>query len=414
MSSRLLFGELFFALRGAGISVALTEWMALMKALAVGAVGPDFTAFYQVTRALLVKSESQFDLFDQVFTAVFGDGKLLPTKLSDELMEWLDSPFARRELTPEELAALEQLPLDKLRELFEQRMREQDERHDGGTRWIGTGGASPFGNGGQHPSGMRVGGGGQHTAIQIATARRFRDYRNDRVLDTRAVAVALKRLRRLSRTDGPLELDVPESVDKTSRNAGELDLAFRPPRTNEARVILLMDSGGSMDPHTRTVEALFSAASALHHWKSFEAYTFHNCPYHAVYSSIWGREGIATAELLENRKRQTFLILVGDATMAPSELTSKYGAIDYYDQSETPGIVWLHRLRSHFPRSVWLNPLRREWWKGWTCQVIGQVYPMFPLTLGGLDDAIEVLLRRNEPVVPELDPRLMRFDLSFS
>jgi uncharacterized protein len=416
MSSRLLFGELFFALRTAGIPVALTEWMALMKALSSGAVTPELVAFYQVSRAVLVKSEMQFDTFDQVFTAVFGGGKMLPTQLTEELTQWLDTPLEQLlRLSPEEVEALERLPLERLRELFEQRMREQTEPHDGGRRWVGTAGTSPFGQGGQNPGGLRVGGGGsEHLAIQIASERRFRDYRNDRVLDTRAVAVALKKLRRLSRTDGPLELDVPDTVDQTSRNAGELDLVFRPPRSNEARVLLLMDVGGSMEPHTRLVEALFSAASALNHWKSFEALTFHNCPYHTLYSSIWGRQGKPTAEVLANLPPRTFLILVGDATMAPSELTSRNGAIDYYDQSDTPGVVWLHRLRSRFPRAVWLNPLRREWWQGWTCQVIAQLFPMFPLTLGGLEDAIDVLLRRSDPHVPDLDPRLLKFDLRFS
>jgi hypothetical protein len=411
-----LFGELFFALRDAGIPVALTEWMALMQALASGSVPPEMTAFYQVSRALLVKHEAQFDTFDQVFAAVFGEGKLLPTQLQEQLLDWLEMPLERLlRLSPEELEALERLPLDKLRELFEQRLQEQTERHDGGNRWIGTGGLSPFGHGGQNPAGLRVGGsGGEHTAIQIATQRRFRDYRSDRVLDTRGVAVALKKLRRLSRTDGPLELDVPESVDQTSRNAGELDLVFRPPRTNEARVLLLMDVGGSMEPYTRVVESLFSAASALHHWKSFEAFTFHNCPYGTLYSSIWGRRGTPTSEVLQTRPRRTFLILVGDATMAPSELTSRFGAIEYSDQSETPGVVWLHRLRSHFPRAVWLNPLRREWWQGWTCQVIERLFPMFSLTLGGLEDAIDVLLRRRDEPVPDLDPRLLKYDLRFS
>jgi uncharacterized protein len=412
MSGRLPFVELFLALRSGGVKVSLGEWMGLLEALAKDSVPPSLTDFYHVSRALLVKSEMQFDTFDQVFSAVFGEGDMRSLQgVKQELLEWLEQPIALRELSAEELEALEELPLERLRELLEQRLREQTERHDGGNRWIGTGGTSPFGHGGVNPAGIRIGGAGAGgRAVQIAAERRFRDLRSDRVLDTRAVAVALRRLRRLSRTDGDPELDVDESIDRTSRAAGELELAFRPPRRNEARVLLLMDTGGSMEPYTRLVETLFSAASHLHHWKKLEAFTFHNCPYQTLYSSIWGREGTPTAEILSERPKSTHLILVGDATMAPSELTARGGALDSWQRNDTPGIVWLHRLRTRFPRAVWLNPTRPEWWRGWTCQVIGQLFPMFPLSLAGLDEAVDFLLKRTVPPVPELDAQMLRFD----
>ncbi len=390
----LLFGDLFFALREAGLPVSISEWMTLMEALARGGVRPELGDLYRVGRALLVKSEAHFDQWDRVFTAVFADGEM-PVSLAEELLSWLEEPVAPLGLSPEELAAMERLPLDELRELFEQRLREQDARHDGGNRWVGTGGRSPFGHGGANPAGVRVGGqGGQRSALQVATARRFRDYRHDRVLDTRAFAVALKKLRRLSRHEGRPELDVEESIDRTCRNAGELELVFRAPRQNQARVLLLMDVGGSMTPYTRLVETLFSAASHLDHWRKFEAYEFHNCVYDNLYPSMNRGEAVRTTDILAERPRETFLIFVGDAAMAPSELTQRWGAIDYFERNESPGIVWLHRLRSRFERSVWLNPTPEGWWSGWTVRAIGRLFPMFPLTVAGLDEAVDTLLRR--------------------
>ncbi len=402
------FGELFYGLREAGLKVGPSEWMALMRALDEGAVRPDLTDFYHVARALLIKHESDYDTWDQVFLAIFADGEL-PTPLCEELLDWLEDPLPLPDLSPEQLAALERLPLDRLRELFEERLEEQSERHDGGSRWIGTGGTSPFGQGGRNPAGVRVGGGGGgRSAIQVASKRRFKDYRADRVLDTRDIAVALRKLRRLSRQGGRPELDVEESIDATSRNAGELELVFRPPRRNEAKVLLLLDVGGSMDPWAHLAERLLSAASAQNHWRRFEALCFHNCPYEQLWSSAWSGEGTATSAVLEDRDPETFVIYVGDASMAPSELTSRYGAIDYFHRNETPGAVWLHRLRTRFPRSVWLNPMPDRWWRGYSVELIGRLFPMFPLSLQGLGEAIDHLVRGRPAPVPELDPRLVR------
>ena len=402
------FAELLLGLRGAGLPVGLTEWMTLMGALKARVIKPELTDFYRVARAILIKSEIQFDLYDQVFAAVFGDAEM-PTALADELMSWLDNPKALPELSAEQLAAIEQLPLDKLRELFEQRLREQDERHDGGNRWVGTGGTSPFGHSGYHPGGIRVGGSGRHrSASQIASERRFQDYRSDRVIDVRQMAVALKKLRRLSRSEGQPELDLDATIDATCKNAGELELILQPPRKNQARVLLLMDVGGSMDPHARLVERLFSAANGLGHWRQFGAYTFHNCVYETLYESMWAQEGVSTEEVMRTLDPDTFLIVVGDASMAPTELVSPYGAIDYWHRNETPGIVWLHRLRRRFNRAVWLNPLPESWWRGYTIELVSQLFPMMPLTLEGLDEAIDHLLRGKPAPVGELDPSLIR------
>lgn len=403
----LLFGDLFFKLREAGIKVSLSEWMGLMQALYEKAIGPDLTDFYYVSRALLVKSEALFDVWDQVFTHVFGSGDM-PTALAEELLSWLEDPKPFPQLSEEELAAIDALPLEELRELFEQRLREQKERHDGGNRWIGTGGTSPFGHGGQNPAGVRVGGrGGGRSAIQIASARAFKAYRNDRVLDTRSIGVALRKLKRLSREDGKPELDVDASIDATCKNAGELDLVFRPPRRNQARVMLLMDVGGSMDPYVQLVEKLFSAASHLNHWKKFEAFSFHNCVYERLYGTEFGSDDVPTNDVLKDRPKKTFVIFVGDASMAPSELTSRFGAVDYYHRNDTPGIVWLHRFRTRYPRSVWINPMPRDWWNGWTTRLISQIFPMFPLTIQGIEDAVDALRKKKPTPVPDLDPRIL-------
>ncbi len=405
----MLFGRLFFGLRGAGIKVSPTEWMTLIEALATGAMDLSLDALYSVGRALLVKHEAHFDTWDQVFAATFGEG-VMPVTLTDELMKWLETPLDRPGLSAEELAKLELLGLDELRKKFLERLEEQKERHDGGNRWIGTGGTSPFGNGGRNPAGIRVGGaGGGRQAVQVAEARRYRDYRNDRVLDTRQIAVALRKLRRLARKEGEPELDIDDTIDRTGKNAGELELAFIPPRENQARVMLAMDVGGSMTPYTRMVETLFSAASAQNHWKKLESFYFHNCPYSRLFTSMTSGDNIPTAEVLKTRPPETFMLLVGDASMAPSELISANGAIDWFERSETAGLVWLHRLRTTYTRSVWLNPMEPEHWRGYTCDVIGRLFPMFPLSLEGLGQAIDHLVRKTAPPPPPaLDPRLVR------
>ena len=379
-----------------------------MEALDKGVVRPDLVDFYRVARSLLVKHEANFDTYDQVFAAVFRDGAM-PSAISDELLSWLQDPRALPQLSAEELAALEHLPLDRLRELFEQRMREQDERHDGGSRWVGTGGTSPFGHGGRNPAGVRIGGpGGGRSAVQIAEERRFRDYRDDRVLDTRDMAVALKKLRRLGREDVLPELDVDASIEETCRQAGDLTLAFDVPRKNQARVLLLMDVGGSMDPHTHRVERLFSAANGLGHWRAFDALCFHNCPYESLWSSAWKGESKPTADVLTELPPETFLVMVGDASMAPSELLDRWGAVDYWHRNETPGLVWLHRLRSRFKRAVWLNPLPARWWSGYSTDLIRHLFPMYPLTVTGLEEAVDSLVKGRPDPVPELDSRWLR------
>ncbi len=407
----LLFGDFFYGLRRAGLKVGLSEWMTLLEALSQQAIGASLVDFYYVARAILVKTEANYDLYDQVFASIFG-GKQLPVAAVDHLLAWLDDA-EKNGFSVEALQKLEQQSLEQLRKMFEERLRQQKERHDGGSRWVGTGGTSPFGNAGANPAGVRVAGsGGGKSAIQIATAREYRPYRHDRLLDDRAVAVALKKLRKLSRRHADLDLDIDETIDLTSKNAGELELAWRPPRKNEARVILMMDTGGSMDPFAELVEQLFSAAHGLDHWRRFEAYAFHNCVYETLEPGRRGKDDeIATAELIHDRPSESHLIIVGDAYMAPSELLERWGAVNYGQQNPTPGLVWLHRLRQQFPHAVWLNPIPEAGWYGWTIKIINRIFPMYPLTVDGIDDAVSYLVKATPaPLAPlsELFPDLAR------
>ena len=298
-----------------------------------------------------------YDLFDQCFAHHFA-GAPRPKEFEKALNEWLANPIPAPELSPEEFARLEQYDLDTLTKMFEERLKEQNERHDGGNRWIGTGGTSPFGHGGAHPSGIRVGGGGGgRSAVQIAAKRRFKDYRKDLILDTRQIGMALRKLRRLGREGVANEVDIDETIHSTAKNAGDLELVLSPPRENKLKILLMMDVGGSMDPFSFLVSRLFSAAHQASHFREFNAFYFHNCVYEEVYRHAHLRDGMSTIELMRWLQPETRLILVGDAHMAPYELTSAYGAIDYWQQNEIAGLDWLNKLNHHVPKCVWLNPI---------------------------------------------------------
>ena len=391
-----MFIDFFFYLRRRGLKVSITEWMTLMEALAADLHHSSLIGFYHLCRAVCVKRESQFDLYDQCFSEHF-QGVEADVADIDKVLDWLRDPIMPRELTPEELAMLEALDLDELRRQFEERLAEQDERHDGGNRWIGTGGTSPFGHSGSHPTGVRVGGaGGNRSAMQVATERRFRNLRSDVTLDVRQIGVALKQLRRLARDGRPDELDLDETIDQTARNAGDIELVFQPQRKNTVKLLLLMDVGGSMTPYTRLCERLFSAAHAATHFKAFKPYYFHNCPYDSLYTDMHRYEGESTEQVLRDLDRQWFCVIVGDAAMSPYELTAPGGAVDYYQNNPVPGITWLHRIRDRFPRSVWLNPEPLRYWNITSTQLIRGVFDMFPLTLEGLESSISHL--RQVPV----------------
>ena len=386
-----MFVDFFYHLRGYGLKVTITEWLALIRALAIGYSRADLHVFYNLARCLMVKREADFDNYDRAFASFFM-GVENHFDISDELLEWLSKPELPRELTDEERAKLEALDLDELRERFKELLDEQKERHDGGNRWIGTGGTSPFGHGGEHPTGVRIGGsGGGRSAVQVATGRRFRNLRSDRILDTRQIGLALRRLRKLGKDEGPEELDIDETIDSSARNAGEIDLVFRPPKRNRIKLLLLIDVGGSMDPHTLLCERLFSAAHKANHFKKFEFKFFHNCVYENLYTDISRWKGAPTSRILKRLDHTWSVCLVGDAWMSPYELTHTGGAIDYYHSNQVTGLDWLRKFRDRCPNSIWLNPEPRRIWNAPTIHLIRQVYPMFELTIDGLTEGIDVL-----------------------
>ncbi|MHA1734362.1 MAG: vWA domain-containing protein [Promethearchaeota archaeon] len=392
----MLFIDYYYLLRDLKVPVSLTEFLTLCEALDRGHIH-DLDSLYHVGRSLLVKDEKWFDHWDQAFAFAFQEG-VVPDGLRDEILAWLRDPINPLDLSPEELALLESLGWDELREMFEERLKNQRERHDGGARHIGTGGRSPFGHSGANPRGIRVGGEGRNrTAVQVAMQRRYQNMRHDLTLDTRSIKVALKKLRKLSKIGATDVLNLDKTIDETCRNAGEIELVFERRKKNNLKLLLLMDVGGSMDPYAHLVSRLFSAAHSSTHFKDFKYYYFHNCPYEYLYEDMAQDEGVPTPSVLHKLDKHYRLIVVGDAAMHPWELTREGGSIYYYHYNETPGIVWLRRLREHYPKSVWLNPeilpgQPEPYWGRQTRNAIRRIFPMFSLTLEGLDDAIKLLI----------------------
>lgn len=371
-----------------------------MEALAKGLHDSSLDGFYRLCRTICIKDVAQYDAYDQAFAEYFRDVVRDAAAMTQQLQDWLNNPALRNQLTDEQRAALQGLDIEKLRELFEQRLREQKERHDGGNRWIGTGGSSPFGSGGEHPTGLRIGGGGGRSAMQVADERRFREYRKDVILDVRQIDVALRGLRRLGREGAEEELDLDETVDKTCKNAGEIDVVFRPPRRNRVKVILLMDVGGSMDPHSDLMNRIFTAASRAGRFAKFRSYYFHNCVYQAVYEDALFRKPVPVADLLSHSDRDEKLVIVGDALMHPAELLEPGGASYYYSNNRSTGLEWLRRLGAHFRSAAWLNPEPERYWQGTTIEPIASVFGMWQLSLDGINAAVRHLVRGGpKPVV---------------
>ncbi len=396
-----MFLDFFYALRGEGISVGLQEWLVLMDALGRGLHGSSLGRFYNLSRACLVKSETDFDAFDRAFLRVFQGVEGSLDELEDEILQWLEDPKAFEGLSDEQRAQLEHLASDELLQRFLETLAEQTERHDGGGRWVGTGGHSPYGHGGEHPTGIRVGGPGRNrSAMKVAEQRRYKDYRSDQTLDLRQTKVALRRLRNLTRS-GPLsELDLDETVDETCRNAGEIELVFRPERRNDVRLLLLMDVGGTMDPYYEPVSRLLSALHEERGLREFRPYYFHNCPYDLLGTSarLLRREALPTAELFRRFDARWKVLIVGDAAMHPAELLQPHGNIDPREMTETRGLDWLRRIQDHFERTVWVNPDDPDVWdRSQTCQVIQRLFPMFHLSPDGLALAVQALVGARTP-----------------
>jgi len=385
-----MFTDFFYTLKSRNVPVSITEWMTFIEALSKGYI-TNLNEFYYLARAILIKSEGYFDHYDIAFQEYFR-GIEAPAELTEQVLDWLKNPLDQI-LSEEERRDFERYDFDELLKQLEERLKEQTEQHNGGGHWIGTGGYSPFGHSGYHPAGIRIGGQSRHrSAVQIATERRFQNYRNDLTLDTRQIKVALKRLRHLSRIGPEDELDLEETIDATAKGAGEIELIWHRSRKNTVKMLLLMDVGGSMEPFAQLCSQLFSAAHSSTHFKDSRYYYFHNCIYDNLYQDIERQETISTDYLLRTLEPDYKLLLVGDARMAPSELTMRHGAIDYYERNEIPGIIRLKQIAEHFTHSVWLNPDDTRFWIDPTVQVIGKLFPMFPLTLDGLEEAVRKLV----------------------
>lgn len=394
-----MFIKFMYALRGAGLKVSLDEWLVLMEALDAGLAGNSLMEFYYLARNILVKRESDYDKFDMGFMEYFRNIQTI-SDLPPEFMEWLSQDELERDLAdmPE---GLKKHDLNELLQMFRERLKEQKEKHDGGNYWVGTGGTSPFGHGGYNPQGVRVGGEGRHqSAVQIAGERKFRDFRQDNELNIRQFQMAFRKLRQFSsRIDSAkTELDINETIKATGDNAGMLTLVYEKPRKNTVKLLLLIDSDGSMWRHTQLVNQLFQALHQSTHLKDLKTYYFHNCIYENLYTTPACRRGdwVETDWVLGNYGSEYKVILVGDASMSTYELMAPGGNINWYDYNEEPGIQWLGKIQRHFDKSIWLNPIKEERWeytRGYrTIHEIRNVFPMFELTLDGLDKGISKLL----------------------
>jgi uncharacterized protein len=390
-----MFLDLFYGLRDEGVPVAIQEWQMFITSLEKGLHDSNLFAFYNIAKATLIKSETYYDAFDRVFARVFKgvEGEL---SASDELSDWLSDPKNFDGLTDEQRKMLEQLDADELMRRYLETLEEQDERHDGGGRWVGTGGHSPFGNGGEHPTGIRVGGQSQNrSAMKVAEDRRFEEYRTDHTLDIRNVRLALKRLRHLTREGPDDELDIDETVDETCRNAGEIELVYQSERRNNVRLLLLMDVGGTMEPYFEPVSRLLTALHEERGLRDFKPFYFHNCVYERLGTSadLYVKDAIPTGDLLRRFDERWKVLIVGDAAMHPAELMNPRGNINPRFESDTRGIDWLMRIQDHFNRVVWLNPdPPSDWQYTRTTQVIGEIFPMYPLSLDGIQDAVTSLV----------------------
>ena len=400
-----MFEEFLYLLRRGGLKVSLTEWMGLMQALHQGLHGASFTGFYHLCRCLLVKSEADFDRFDRCFLEYFKDVPF-QQEVSQELLDWLNRPDTLSDYANwDEAQALKNLGFseEEIERMLKQRMEEQTEEHNGGSYWVGTRGMSMFGNAGLSPKGIRVGGRSMHRrAFRVAGERKFRDFRRDNTLDTRQFQVALRRLRPFSGLVDlpPTEFDVDRTIQDTAEGGGVLKVRYKRPRENTVKVLLLMDSGGSMDYYATLCSALFQAVSKSGHFKDLKVYYFHNCPYARLYNSptLLSRDSVGTGWLLNNLPGDYKLILVGDAQMAPFELMGGYyGGWGDREGDPKSGMDWLRLLKGRFPHAVWLNPSPRpDWGPHWTqtYDAIAREFPMFPLTVEGLEESMKKLLSR--------------------
>ncbi|WP_439113739.1 vWA domain-containing protein [Hydrogenophaga sp.] len=390
--------DFFYTLRAAKLPVSVKEYLTLLEALDADVVGPrnpdacTMDDFYYLARTALVKDEKHFDKFDRAFAAYFKGVEMLADFTKPIPADWLRKEIERI-LSDEQKANAPKMDWDELMETLKKRLEEQKERHEGGSKWIGTGGTSPFGHGGQNPQGIRIGGkGGNKSAVKVWDQRAYRDYDDTQELGTRNIKVALRRLRKFAREGNDLELDLPDTIRSTAANAGWLDIKMIPERHNNVKVLLLMDVGGTMDDHIQRVEELFSAVKS--EFKHLEFYYFHNCVYDFMWKNNRRRyaEKFPTWDILRKYNKDYKLIFVGDATMSPYEILQPGGSVEY--NNEEAGAEWLQRLTHTFPKFAWINPEPQGVWQyRQSISVIQQLMGqrMYPLTLKGLEDAMRML-----------------------
>ena len=391
-----MFTRFFFELREANVPVSLKEYLTLLGAVEAGCASYSVDDFYFLSRATLVKDEKNLDKFDRVFGHVFNGLQFVAdSEAADIPEEWLRK-VAELYLTEEEMARIEELgSWDEIMETLKQRLEEQKGRHQGGSKWIGTGGTSPYGAYGYNPAGVRIGQdeGRHQRAIKVWDKREFRNLDDSVELGTRNIKVALRRLRQFARDGEADQLDMDDTIRSTAHK-GYLDIKMVPERHNAVKVLLFLDVGGSMDPHVRVTEELFSAARS--EFKHLEFYYFHNCPYESVWQDNRRRhaERIPTMDVLHTYPHDYKVIFVGDASMSPYEIVYPGGSVEHWN--EEAGEVWMRRILSVYPKAAWLNPIpERHWEYGQSIEIIRTLMEdrMYPLTLDGLDRAMRALGR---------------------
>ena len=410
--------DFFYTLRNAQLPVSVSEYLTLLKALQEGVVGPlrsdsdsintannttntthanssegySLDDFYFLSRMTLIKDEKHYDKFDKAFSAYFKGVETLGDLIGNIPLDWLKKTL-QKQLSPEQIAAIQKMGWEELMQTLKKRFEEQKERHQGGSKWIGTGGTSPFGNGGVNPQGIRIGGQSERkSAVKVWEQRQYKDYDDNIELGTRNIKVALRRLRRFAREGAAEELDINDTIRSTAVNAGYLDIKMIPERHNNVKVLLLMDIGGTMDEHVSRVEELFSAVKT--EFKHLEFFYFHNCVYDYLWKNNKRRyaEKFPTWDIIRKYNKDHKLIFVGDATMSPYEIVQPGGSVEY--NNEEPGAAWLQRLINAYPKFAWINPEPQGIWQyrqsiSMIQELMGQ--KMYPLSLRGLEEAMRSL-----------------------
>ena len=385
----------FFMLRDGGMKTSITELLTLLEAMKTGIAGQSVDDFYFLARATLVKDESQLDKFDRIFAVYFkGIEDSLADLFQDIPDEWLQQR-AELMLSDEERAQIEAMGgFEELMKALQERLDEQDERHEGGNKWIGTAGTSPFGAYGFNPEGVRMGQAGSRnrSAVKVWDKRQYRNLDDSVELGTRNIKVALRRLRKFAREGAADQLDLEDTIDKTARNAGLLDIRMVPEKHNAVKVLLCLDIGGSMDDHIRICEEMFSAARS--EFKHLEYFYFHNF----IYESLWKdnrrrhSEKTSTVDLIHKYGSDYKLVFVGDSTMSPYEIMYAGGSVEHWN--EDPGAVWIKRLLNTYPKAIWLNPEPQSRWDYTpSIKLTRELMDdrMYPLTIAGLDEGIKAL-----------------------